>query len=844
MAQAEGRRRFKAAAARGPRRLVAVVMAVVAAVGIGGGLRAVGFTGNSNSSVLGSSAIGGRSSGSGGGRSGVAAGGSGGGGPTCEGCPPTWADGLNSTAPPEPPAEVAALHAGLGCLESGYCSLGRVGPAYVGEVDSTEGLRAALRACAFKREVALVTIGDNSHVLGLSLLMQMWRLGLANVMLLGKGPASCTRLQQAGFRNWWRPRTLQSNVDLWNRRILLLARIYLKASPFSEFNHVGLLDGGNNARLDGAEAWVMGAAAERLLSEVMSDVLASLKLRHPAFRYSLRETFTEAERTRIDETLNYYRDRFVIEYPKEWEWIAGRRSQKVMGFRGMRIPYLGGNWSEALGWKRPPLGNATRHFLKAGGLAAARARAARASRGSPVQEAPAAAAPRRPAATRLPGRCRAPGGGRGSAAHHALPSACAAPHPSLQRLEEESSHPFFNISGPDPPPALPHNESFMMLPRWMCASWGGRGVEGYFALRPPPQVMVHMMYMGVGDAPMHDKKLYALKAHGAFHYKAAEVRGGAVGQGGAGRALEGKLIPVLTKAGEVPKVLAFAPGLRVMAQTERAHRDAVARLVRLAMRLGRILLMPEAYCNSPWISARPGQGVKDLLGHKFGKASARAPRPGLPACGASAGALPALAPAVLRTRPAAYRPAGPVEPPPVAALRESLPRPSPHPPAPAPAILPQWDAERVFYYGVDDRRHCIWWPSLATECMPGAYTVQPDFKALLPRLPPAAAQPSAANTLFHHLLDVSLTQSAAPDPTAPDKVVELLQPGDHVLEAARALDAQPVVYIGASLRLVPDLSTGSAAEEAAWQRFNTNCRWMRPGYFSYCNNTATNGAKC
>lgn len=763
MAQAEGRRRFKAAAARGPRRLVAVVMAVVAAVGIGGGLRAVGFTGNSNSSVLGSSAIGGRSSGSGGGRSGVAAGGSGGGGPTCEGCPPTWADGLNSTAPPEPPAEVAALHAGLGCLESGYCSLGRVGPAYVGEVDSTEGLRAALRACAFKREVALVTIGDNSHVLGLSLLMQMWRLGLANVMLLGKGPASCTRLQQAGFRNvtcvwstgqWWRPRTLQSNVDLWNRRILLLARIvwhgfnvfnldadvfmyndpykYLKASPFSEFNHVGLLDGGNvinggaqyvqNARLDGAEAWVMGAAAERLLSvndnwewmrdasggqlpigpdftgslsdqEVMSDVLASLKLRHPAFRYSLRETFTEAERTRIDETLNYYRDRFVIEYPKEWEWIAGRRSQKVMGFRGMRIPYLGGNWSEALGWKRPPLGNATRHFLK--------------------------------------------------------------------RLEEESSHPFFNISGPDPPPALPHNESFMMLPRWMCASWGGRGVEGYFALRPPPQVMVHMMYMGVGDAPMHDKKLYALKAHGAFHYKAAE-------------ALEGKLIPVLTKAGEVPKVLAFAPGLRVMAQTERAHRDAVARLVRLAMRLGRILLMPEAYCNSPWISARPGQGVKDLLGHKFGK----------------------------------------------------------------------WDAERVFYYGVGDRRHCIWWPSLATECMPGAYTVQPDFKALLPRLPPAAAQPSAANTLFHHLLDVSLTQSAAPDPTAPDKVVELLQPGDHVLEAARALDAQPVVYIGASLRLVPDLSTGSAAEEAAWQRFNTNCRWMRPGYFSYCNNTATNGAKC
>ena len=48
--------------------------------------------------------------------------------------------------------------AGLPCQESGYCSVGKLVP-YVGEVDSTQGLRAAANASSYKKEVILLTIG-------------------------------------------------------------------------------------------------------------------------------------------------------------------------------------------------------------------------------------------------------------------------------------------------------------------------------------------------------------------------------------------------------------------------------------------------------------------------------------------------------------------------------------------------------------------------------------------------------------------------------------------------------------------------------------------------------------
>ena len=154
------------------------------------------------------------------------------------------------------------------------------------------------------------------------------------------------------------------------------------------------------------------------------------------------------------------------------------------------------------------------------------------------------------------------------------------------------------------------------------------------------QVMIHMLFMGAGDAPPSHKKEYALKAHRAFHYEVAEV--GGLQRGGWGwaevpmerclpfwvdwlaRAVEtgagltpplsttaclqtiedgGKLIPAATKPGELPKVLALAPGLRLAAKTEKEYRAEVQKLLHLATRLGRVLLVPEPHCDSPWVRA-------------------------------------------------------------------------------------------------------------------------------------------------------------------------------------------------------------------------------------------------
>lgn len=674
----------------------------------------------------------------------------------------TWADSLPSSEPPEASAEQAALHNGLACERSGYCSLGRVGPHYVGEADSTQGLRAALTAAAFKREVIMITIGDTSDVLGFNLLVQLWRLGIAHVILLGRDAASCERLQTAGYRNvtcvWsraqWFPRSQYVTTDIWSRRVLLAARIvwhgfnlwnldadvfffhdpyqFVKAEPFKGFNHIALHEGGpipnggcnyiQNARLDGAEAWLIAAAAERIIAvnenwawvlqqkpdmhatriadamadqEVMGDMAAATKLGHPTLRYTLRALYSDQQRAKVDGGASFDAPGVDLKYPKDWEWIAHTRGEHVPGWRGMRVPWVPpGNWSEDLGWKQLPTGNATAHFIK--------------------------------------------------------------------HLEEESGARFFNVTGEQPPPDVPP-DSFLMAPGWLVGNWLARGFEGRIDQTPPQQVIYHVVWMGAGDAWPNDKKIASMKAFRAFDYRVPE-------------ALEGKLIPAVSKPGELPKVLAFAPGLRILTQTEVAYRAEIARLIRLAMRLGRVLLVPEPFCNSPWIADKaPEFGIREVEGHKFGR----------------------------------------------------------------------WDPARVLDFGLDDDRHCIWWPLVETKgCHAGAYTLQRDFEALLAWLPPEEAKPTPANTLWHELWNVSLAQ-AAPDPTlSTSGGLELVQPGAAVLEAVRKLESQHVVYLGAPLRLVPDLPLGSEAEEAGFRQFNSTCRWMGPKFMGFCNGLASIGARC
>ena len=85
----------------------------------------------------------------------AAGGGGGGGGPAIG---PTWADNMPDYSAQS--ADDATKFAGMSCLESGYCSLGKLPEPYVGEVDSTEGLRAALKSAAYKKEVFLIMMGE------------------------------------------------------------------------------------------------------------------------------------------------------------------------------------------------------------------------------------------------------------------------------------------------------------------------------------------------------------------------------------------------------------------------------------------------------------------------------------------------------------------------------------------------------------------------------------------------------------------------------------------------------------------------------------------------------------
>jgi hypothetical protein len=193
----------------------------------------------------------------------------------------------------------------LPCRASGYCSLGRVRP-YHGEVDSTAGLRAALKAASFRREVILITIGDNGHVLGASLAASLAHLGLAHVMLFAADAAACARLPPALEHlscAWsdaeWFPTPVGAGTSIWMRRYILHARAawmgynactmdadawffddpysYLKAPPFADVAVLSMRDGWNGGLVNsgfiyaqGAGAgtpggWLLAAGADRML---------------------------------------------------------------------------------------------------------------------------------------------------------------------------------------------------------------------------------------------------------------------------------------------------------------------------------------------------------------------------------------------------------------------------------------------------------------------------------------------------------------------------------------------------------------------------------------------------
>eukprot|EP00887_Chlorella_sp_A99_P003475 scaffold7.g3475.t1 len=589
----------------------------------------------------------------------------------------------------------------LSCEESGMCSIGKLGPPYVGEVDSTQGFKKALAAAAFKKEVVLAAHGDISPDIGMNFVFSMWEQGLANVMVLALDAASCepiTRVYKNVTCVWstarWPPANLDAGSTIWVRRYMLMARAarlgynfwvmdtdagfftdpykviaawqfyihsyinvcimqYLHAPPFKDIQFLSMRDGAgvingganyiHNAAPDGPAAWAAWAVADRMLRVI------------------------EACRT-------------MQQYPKEWHWVAGERDDPHT--IRLHIPYIGGKWDEAAWGKEfPPRGNYSTAFLKL--------------------------------------------------------------------IAEESGAPMWGDAERDPPPPNwdARNETWAFFPSWLLGFYNTRGSAGYW------DIAFHIVALG-GDAPLQHRKEAILRAHRQYRYWVADAL------------FDGQIFPSSTKERPLPRVLALAPGLKVTTETENQYRDMLLSLARLAMRLGRVLAIPDPYCNLDWIVLM--NGGKDRV---FGRMDIE-----------------------------------------VEGRRH---------------VRFHVNGKKVMTAGVDEGQHCMWYPAFDKACMPGATITRPDLDELLRRLPPEAAQPSADNTLWHGLYPAALAATGAWNYTQPNSALTVVLSGANTLEAARKFDSKPVLWLGALPRLLPDLPAGSGPEEAALQQLLAVCPWPK-----------------
>ena len=152
-------------------------------------------------------------------------------------------------------------------------------------------------------------------------------------------------------------------------------------------------------------------------------------------------------------------------------------------------------------------------------------------------------------------------------------------------------------------------ELFLASPAWFLAGWSGvagderfRGVRGGWNLDPPIVAVAH----AVGALA----KQQTFKQLGWWQYGAEAFQRGAGGCRRSRRCSRGST----EKAGSArraPRAAAGAdggPGCR-----RGSDGEAIARLVTLAVALGRRPAIPEIACDSPWIAREPGAflGIKD-----------------------------------------------------------------------------------------------------------------------------------------------------------------------------------------------------------------------------------------
>eukprot|EP00887_Chlorella_sp_A99_P004971 scaffold4.g4971.t1 len=685
------------------------------------------------------------------------------------------------------------------CAESGMCSIGKLGPPYIGEVDSTEGLKKVLAAAAFKQEVIIASHGNMAPNLAMNLVFSIWEQGLANVLVLGLDEPSCqpiirvyknVRGSLAGLLRVERGRLVSRRGEHCQTPAaiatpclaaasLLLSRVAITTTPASAALQIE----------PGGAMWIrrylLTARAVRMGYGVfVLDTDAGL-LAEP-YKYLNSPLFREVQFLSMQDGAGIingganYVHAAAPDGPAAWAlWNTGDRMLRLLEtwhdywVKERKIP--GGVLTSAvtdqvvlndvfasikLGWP------VTKYSLRLGLTADQLKRQDDLASWYNQHN-----VPRREWKYPVSWHWLT-GGGMG----HTQSCSLRIPYLGgkwdeaawgkrvpprrnyslafMKRIAEESGAPMWGDYETDPPPASqPKNETWAFFPDWFISFYNMRGGGGKWDVDPPQQVMFHIVALG-GDAPPQHKKEYAMRAHGRWRYHVSAVL------------MNGTLFPSSTPEQPLPRVLSLAPGLRVVTGTENEFRDLMRELVHLATLLDRVLHIPEPYCNSEWVRAELGSG----------------PRPTLPVVSVVVylGAVqPDLAPG--------------------SAGEE--------------ATFTRFNAT------------CRW-PATDKNCMPGALIVLPDFQELLRRLPPDHSRATAKNTMWHELLEPALAAGGSWNYSKPNGALQVVLSGAAALEAGKKLEGKHVVYMGALPRLSTPLPPGDSAQEAAFQRFNSGCRWL------------------
>ncbi|KAI3428524.1 hypothetical protein D9Q98_007347 [Chlorella vulgaris] len=154
----------------------------------------------------------------------------------------------------------------------------------------------------------------------------------------------------------------------------------------------------------------------------------------------------------------------------------------------------------------------------------------------------------------------------------------------MELIRTSMQEPFYEPGKPWAATELPQ-EHAAFLPCWFTCNYAFRGNQGFWDRTPVAAVVPHVVWM---PSRTSDWKMYAFKGPGIFDFDVSEE-------------VRGHNVLGLPN----PKLLMFAPGVHLFAESEDAFSAAVTTLARLATMTGRKLVLPNPPCDSMWMNILP-----------------------------------------------------------------------------------------------------------------------------------------------------------------------------------------------------------------------------------------------